>query len=155
MMNKLLAGLCLLLVSGCGGTTDVMFECVSPSGNLIATLYRVSTGERPGDQEMKINLRPASRAFDDDMFSFAFRHGYDAVIRWQSDKQMTIEFPEDSEITRQEMVIFGSSQTFSSTDQISVDYQEKPSTHGYFMVEKGCFSETKQPGGEGSPAYPE
>ena len=53
MMKKLLlAALCALLVSACGfdEKTDVMFECVSPSGDLIATLYRVSTGKRPGDQ---------------------------------------------------------------------------------------------------------
>lgn len=136
----------LLLLAGCGLSekTDVMFECPSPSREMIATLYRVSTGERPSDQEMKINLRPAASAFDDDMFSFAFRHGYDAVIRWQSDKQVTVEFPEDSEITKQEMVVFGTSQTFSSNDQIRMDYQEKPSKHGHFMVEKRCLTKTPE-----------
>jgi hypothetical protein len=88
---------------------------------------------------MKINVRPASSTFDDGMFSFAFRHGYDAVIRWHSDTQMAVEYPEDSEITKQEQVIFGTSQTFSSSDQIRVGYQEMPSKHGHFMVEKRCF----------------
>jgi len=142
MKKLLLAGLSALFVSACGfgEKTDVMFECASPSGKIIATLYRVSTNDRPGGQEMKINLRPVSILFDDAMFSFAFRHGYDAVIRWHSDTQMAVEYPEDSEITHQEQVVFGSSQTFSSSDQIRVDYQEKPSKHGYFLVEQRCIS---------------
>lgn len=148
MKKLLLAGLSALFVSACdfGEKTDVMFECVSPSGEMIATLYRVSTDDRPGGQEMKINLRPVSSAFDDDMFSFAFRHGYDAVIRWHSDRQMAVEYPEDSEITHQEQVIFGTSQTFSSGNQIRVDYQEKPSKHGYFLTEQRCIS---SPGNQG------
>jgi hypothetical protein len=135
-----------LLVSACGvgETTDVMFECPSPSGEKIATFYRVSTGDRPGDQEMKINVRPASSTFDDGMHSFAFRHGYDAVIRWHSDTQMLVEYPEYSEITKQEQVIFGTSQTFSSSDQIRVEYQEMPSTHGHFMVEQRCFTKAQE-----------
>jgi hypothetical protein len=145
MIKKLLlAGLSALLISGCSGTTDVMYECVSSSGHMIATLYRVTTGERPGDQEMKINVRPASSAFNDNMFSFAFRHGYDAVIRWQTDTQMAVEYPEDSEITHQERVIFGTSQTFSSSDQIRVEYQEKPSKYGHFMVEKRCITKAQE-----------
>ncbi len=141
-IKMLLAGLSMLFVYGCGvgETTDVMFECASPSGETIATLYRISTGERPGDQEMKINVRPTSSAFNESMNSFSFRHGYDAVIRWYSDTQMTVEYPRDSEITHQERVIFGTSQTFSSIDQIRVNYREKPSKHGYFMVEKRCFT---------------
>jgi len=141
MKKLILAALSALFISGCGfgEKTDVIFECASPSGTIIATLYRISTGERPGDQEMKINVRPTSSAFDDAMFSFAFRHGYDAVIRWQTDTRITVEYPEDSEITHQEQVIFGTSQTFSSSNQIRVDYQEMPSKHGHFMVEKRCF----------------
>ena len=142
-MNKpVLAGLVASFVAACGFSekTDVMFECASPAGEIIATVYRISTGERPGDQEMKINVRPASSAFDDGMFSFAFRHGYDAVVRWHSDRQMAVEYPEDSEIIHQEQVIFGTSQTFSSSDQIRVDYQEKTSKHGHFMVEQRCFN---------------
>jgi hypothetical protein len=141
MKKLLLAGLSALFVCACGfgEKTDVMFECASPSGETIATLYRVSTGDRPGDQGMKINVRPASSAFDDGLFSFAFRHGYDAVIRWHSDLQMAVEYPEDSEITHQEQVIFGTSQTFSSSDQIRVDYQEMPSKHGHFIIEQRCF----------------
>jgi hypothetical protein len=146
MTKLLLAGLSVLFVYGCsfGEKTDVMYECASPSGTTITTLYRVSTGDRPGDQEMKINVRPASSAFDDGMHSFAFRHGYDAVIRWHSDTQMTVEYPEYSEIAKQEQVIFGTSQTFSSSDQIRVEYQEMPSTHGHFMVEKRCFTRAQE-----------
>jgi len=131
-----------LLVGSCGlnEKIDVMMECPSPSGKTVATLYRVSTGDRPGDQEMKINVHPASSAFDDGMHSFSFRHGYDAIIHWQSDHAMRIEYPAHSEITEQESVIFGTSQTFSSTDTIQVLYQEKPSVHGYFMVEQRCFN---------------
>lgn len=145
-MIKKLLGLSVLLTYGCGfgEKIDVMYECASPSGATIATLYRVSTGERPGDQEMKINVRPASSAFDDGMHSFAFRHGYDAVIRWHSDTQMLVEYPEYSEITKQEQVIFGTSQTFSSTEMIRVDYQEMPSTHGHFMVEQRCFTKAQE-----------
>jgi hypothetical protein len=143
MIKKLLlAGLGALLVIACGfgEKTDVMLECASPSGATIATLYRVSTGERPRDQEMKINVRPISSTFDDAMYSFSFKHGYDAVIRWHSDRQMAVEYPEDSEITYQEQVIFGTSQTFSSSDQIRVNYQEKTSQHGHFLVEQRCFN---------------
>ena len=91
-MKKLLATLSALFVIACGFSekTDVMYECASPSGNIIATLYRVSTGNRSGDREMKISVHPASSTFDGAMFSFAFRHGYDAVIRWHSDTQMTV-----------------------------------------------------------------
>ncbi len=131
-----------LFINSCGlnEKTDVMLECPSPSGKKIATLYRVSTGGRPGDQEMKINVRPVKSAFDHGMHSFSFRHGYDALIYWRSDHDMRIEYPEYSEITEQEHVIFGTSQTFSSTDTIKVTYQETPSEHGYFMVEQRCFN---------------
>ena len=132
----------LLLLSACGTNekTDVMFECASPSGARIATVYRVANGDRPGDQEMRINVRPAAAVFNDGMHSFSFRHGYDAIVSWQSDQDMRIEYPADSEITHQETVIFGTSQTFDSSSQIRVDYQDKPSTHGYFVVEKRCFT---------------
>jgi len=140
-IRLLLAGM-VVLISACGlnEKTDVMLECPSPSGKKIATLYRVSTGDRPGDQEMKINVRPVKSAFDHGMHSFSFRHGFDAVIYWSSDHAMRIEYPEYSEITEQEHVIFGTSQTFSSTDTIAVTYQEKPSEHGYFMTEQRCFN---------------
>jgi len=87
-----------LLVSACGlgETTDVIYVCPSPSGEKIATFYRTSTGDRPGNQEMRVNVRPASSSFDAGMQSFAFRYGYDAIIRWNSDTKMRIEYPEDS-----------------------------------------------------------
>ncbi|MDQ6981597.1 MAG: hypothetical protein Q9M08_01125 [Mariprofundus sp.] len=131
-----------LFISSCGlnEKIDVMLECPSPSGKKIATVYRISTGDRPGDQEMKINVRPASSAFDHGMHSFSFRHGYDAVIHWNSDHEIRVEFPASSEITEQEPIIFGTSQTFSSTDTIQMSYQEKPSEHGYFMIEQRCFN---------------
>lgn len=133
----------LLLFSACGfdEKTDVMFECASPSGSYIATVYRVSSGDRPVDQEMKVNVHPAGSSLNDSMHSFSFKHGYDVILTWHSDHDMAIAYPADSEITHQEMVIFGTSQTFSSSDQIKVGYQEKPSTHGYFVVEKRCFTE--------------
>jgi len=132
-----------LLISSCGFTekVDVMFECVSPSGHKIATFYRVSTGERPGDTEMKINLRPSGSVFNESMHSFSFKHGYDAIIYWISDHEMRVEYPEYAELTHQETVIFGSSQTFGSDDRIKVVYEERPSTHGYFVVEQRCFTE--------------
>ena len=139
-LQLLLIGLGLLL-AGCGSEkTDIMFACASPSGDNIATLYRVSSGERPGDQEMKLNLRAADSALDQGMHSFSFRHGYDAIITWITDDQLQITYPLDSEITHQEMVIFGSSQTFDPDRQIKVAYQDQPSTHGYFMVEKRCLN---------------
>jgi len=117
----------ILFISSCGmgEKIDVMLECPSPSGKKVATLYRISTGDRPGDQEMKINVRPASSAFNHAMHSFSFRHGYDAIIHWNSDHEIRIEYPEHSEITGQENVVFGTSQTFSSTDTMRMTYQEK------------------------------
>lgn len=138
-----LLSICIaLLLSSCGFSEkmDVMFECVSPSGHKLATFYRVSTGERPGDKEMKINVRPAGSVFDENMHSFSFKHGYDAIIHWDSDQIMRVEYPEYAERTHQETVIFGSSQTFNSDDRIKVLYQERPSTHGYFVVEQRCFT---------------
>jgi len=130
----------LLLLTACGDEkTEVMFACASPSGAKVATFYRVSTGDRPGDQEMRLNIRPADKAFDAGMHSFAFRHGYDAIIRWDSESTMHIEYPRGSEITAQEQAVFGSSQTFDSADTISMEYMERPSTHGYFMVERRCL----------------
>ncbi len=131
----------LLVLTGCGAKeqTDVMFECPSPTGAKVATFYRVSTGERPGDQEMKLNIRPADSAFDAGMRSFSFRHGYDAVIHWDSESAMRIEYPQGSEVTNQENTVFGTSQTFSSIDTIQMTYKELPSTHGHFMVEQRCF----------------
>jgi len=131
-----------LLINGCGfgNQTDMMFECVSSSGQLVATFYRVSSGERPGDQTLSINIRPVNYRFKSGMHSFSFRHGYDAMIHWDSDHAMRIEYPRGSEIMHQERVVFGTSQTFSATDSIQISYQEIPSTHGYFMVEKRCFN---------------
>jgi len=131
----------LLLLSGCGTEkTDVMFECASPSGAKVATFYRVSTGDRPGDQTMKLNIRPAGKPFDAGMHSFSFRHGYDAILHWESESAMRVEYPRGSEITNQEGTVFGTSQTFSSTETIQMTYLERPSTHGHFMVEQRCFS---------------
>lgn len=132
----------VLLFSGCGASEkmDVMFECASPSGGKIATFYRITTGDRPGDQEMKLNIRATSTEFDDGMHSFSFRHGYDAIIRWNSDMEISVVYPADSELTYQESIVFGTSQSFRPTDQIKISYEEKQSTHGYFMVEKRCYN---------------
>jgi len=131
-----------LLISGCGfgDKTDIMFECHSPSGQLVATFYRVSSGDRPGDQILNVNIHPLNSSFNSSMHSFSFRHGYDAIIHWDSEHAMHIEYPLGSEITHQEMVVFGTSQTFNAADSIHMAYQEKPSTHGYFMVEKRCYN---------------
>jgi len=131
-----------LLLSGCGfaNKTDVMFACPSPSGQLIATLYRVSSGDRPGDQTLSINIRPTGTDFNSHMQSFSFRHGYDAMIHWDSEHAMRIDYPRGSEILHQENVVFGTSQTFSEAASIRISYQDRPSTHGYFMVEKRCFN---------------
>ncbi|MDQ6996687.1 MAG: hypothetical protein Q9M82_04405 [Mariprofundus sp.] len=131
-----------MLVSGCGfgNKTNIMFECQSPSGKLVATFYRVSSGDRPGDQALSVNIRPFHSRFKSGMHSFSFRHGYDAIIHWDSDQAMRIEYPRGSEILHQERVVFGSSQTFDANHGIHIDYQEKISTHGYFLVEKRCFN---------------
>lgn len=118
-----------------------MFECASPSGDKIATLYRITTGDAPGDEEMRINIRKKEQDMNSDMVSFAFRHGYDAIIHWTTEQQLRIEYPADAELTHQEPAVFGTSQSFSATDSISMTYQEIPSTHGYFMVEKRCFNQ--------------
>jgi len=140
-MTRLLLGVAMvLLLGGCGTEKiDVMFECASPSGAKVASFYRVSTGERPGDQTMKLNIRPAGAKFNPAMNSFSFRHGYDAMLHWQSDSALRVAYPQGSEITAQENVIFGSSQTFSASDTIQITYTERPSTHGHFMVEQRCF----------------
>jgi len=134
-----------LLLSGCGFSEqmDIMFECRSPSGQLLATLYRITTGDRPGDQEVYVNIRPVNSSLNTAMHSFSFRHGYDAIIHWDSEHQVRMVFPGGSEITHQERVVFGTSQTFNAADSIHIDYQEKTSTHGYFMVEKRCFNASK------------
>jgi len=130
----------LLLVSGCGTEqTDVMFECASPSGDKVATFYRVTTGDRPGDQTMKLNIHRSGDAFDAGMHSFAFRHGYDAILHWESDTALRIEYPRGSEIKDQETAVFGTSQTFSSSDVLHIIYTELESTLGHFMVEQRCY----------------
>ncbi len=141
MIRRLLAAnFVLLLLAGCGTErADVMFECASPSGSKVATFYRVSTGDRPGDQTMKLNIRPAGAALDAGMHSFAFRHGYDAIIHWDSESAMRVDYPRGSEILDQETAVFGTSQTFRSTDPIHITYTELESTHGHFMVEDRCF----------------
>ncbi|NWF39047.1 hypothetical protein F3F96_07865 [Mariprofundus sp. NF] len=142
MIRTVLTAALMLLLSGCGAgeKADVLYECPSPDGSLIATLYRVSDGAREIDRETRLNVRPATTAFNDSMFSFAMRHGYDAIVRWSSEQQLEFVYPLDSELIHVENVIFGSSQTFNSTQQIVVTYREEPSTHGYFMVEKRCLS---------------
>jgi len=134
-----------LLLAACSQPqVDVMFECASPSGSKVATLYRVASGDRPGDIQMKINVRRATDSFDSSMQSFSFKHGYDAIMHWHADHEILVEYPQSSDITNQEPVIFGTSQTFDASDAITILYQEKPSTHGYFMVEKRCFSDREK-----------
>jgi len=141
MMRRSLAAVVLLSLSACGSEkTDILFECPSADGSLIATVYRVSHGDREYDRETKLNLRPAASAFDDAMFSFSIRHGYDAIIRWSAADKLEFTYPLDSELLHVENVIFGTSQTFDASQQISVNYRQELSTHGYFMVEKRCFS---------------
>lgn len=118
---------------------DVMFECASPDGSLIATLYRVSDGDRAIDWQTRLNVRPVSLPFDDGMFSFSMRHGYDAIIHWQGSEALALTYPLDAELTHIEHVIFGTSQTFDADRRLRVSYDEKRSTHGYFMVEKRCY----------------
>ncbi len=134
----------VVLLSACGLSekTDVMFECPSPSGDKIATFYRVSHGDNPINHEMKLNIRKRGNAIDTDMASFSFQQGFDAIIHWQSEHVIDIEYPEDSALTHQEMVVFGTSQTFSSSDTIQLRYRQQPSKHGYFMVEQRCFNRT-------------
>jgi len=139
-VRLLAANIALLMLAACGTEqTDVMFECASPTGEKIATFYRVSTGDRPGDQMMKLNIRRSGDAFDAAMHSFAFRHGYDAILRWDSDTALRVDYPRGSDIKDQETAVFGTSQTFSSTDPIHITYTELESTHGHFMVEQRCF----------------
>lgn len=131
----------LLALTGCGGgQTDILFECPSPDGSRIATLYRISDGPTDINAETRLNLRPANAALDAGMFSFSMRHGFDAVIRWRSDERVELVYPQDSVLMHQEHVIFGSSQTFAPEAQIHVDYREERSNHGYFMVEQRCFN---------------
>jgi hypothetical protein len=138
---RLLAALPLLLIGACdGGRMDVMFECPSPSGRLVATFYRISSGQRPGDQLLSINIRPAGSSFDSAMASFSFRHGYDAIMRWRGEHDLHIIYPAGSEIRHQEPVVFGTSQTFSASEPIRLDYEARPSTHGYFIVERRCLA---------------
>jgi len=144
-MNRIYRPLLLLallasLASCSSEKVDVMVECSSPSGQLIATLYRVSSGESARDKAMKLNIRSSQDPFKADMDSFSFRHGYDGILHWQSDASLRIDYPADSELLHQEPVVFGTSQTFSDTARIQLIYKEVQSTHGYFMVEKRCFN---------------
>ena len=129
-----------LVGCGTGGQYEILFECPSPDGSKIATVYYIANGDRAVDRETRLNVRPAAASLDSDMFSFSVRHGYDAIIRWRESDYLELAYPEDSELIRLEHVIFGSSQTFNPDDQIRVHYIEKPSTHGYFMVENRCFT---------------
>lgn len=119
---------------------DLHFECASPDGRLVASVYFVAGGDRPIDRETRINVRPEGSELDGSMFSFAIRDGYDAVIRWQSERELVVEYPLHSTVRHMESVIFGSSQTFDPDRQIRVSYEPQPSTHGYFMVEKRCYN---------------
>jgi len=133
--------LIVLMLAACSAEKpELHFECASPEGGMVATVFFVSGGGRPIDRETRINVRPAGSDLDSSMFSFAIRDGYDAVIRWQSERQMVVEYPMDSTIRHMESVIFGSSQTFDPNSQILVSYEPQPSTHGYFMVEKRCYN---------------
>ena len=115
-----------------------MFECASPGGEYVATAYRVATGQRPNQRQVRMNVRPRSLSFDADMYSFAFRYGDDAILQWQDARHLLIVYPQHAQILRKERVLFGSSQTYSSTDSLMIDYHERPSTHGHFMVETRC-----------------
>ena len=139
-MIRHFALLIALAVGGCGGSgsVDVMFECASPGGEYVATVYRVATGERPNQRQMRLNVRPQSLSFDADMYSFAFRYGDDVILHWPDAWHLQITYPKHAQILRQERVLFGTSQTYSSTDSLMMDYRERPSTHGYFMVEARC-----------------
>jgi len=135
----------LFMLSACGSEkTDLLVECPSPDGNKIATLYRVSSGDGDVNRETRLNVRPAASPMDSSMFSFSMRHGHDAIIRWITNDRLELTYPLDAILTHQENVIFGSSQTFSSSDQVRVSYIEKPSTHGYFVVEKRCFNQAHE-----------
>jgi len=147
MIARITAGVTLLLLlNACGMNekTDVMFVCASPSGEKIATFYRVAHGDNPINHEMKINIRKSGNAFDESMASFSFKYGYDAIIRWQSEHALDIEYPTDSERLHQETVVFGTSQTFSSSDTIQINYQQRASMHGYFLVEQRCFNRVNE-----------
>jgi len=41
-------------------------------------------------------------------------------------------------------VVFGTNQTFNTTDVIRVHNREQPSTHGCFVTDIRCFIEDKQ-----------
>ena len=132
-----------LLLAGCSQSDriEIVFECPDPSGKLVATFFRSIDGNRPGDQVSGINIRPADKALDSNLRSFAFRYGYDAILHWQTDASLRIDYPKESVITHQEQVIFGSSQTFSVDQPLRLDYRPLPSEHGYFITEQRCFNQ--------------
>lgn len=134
----------LLLAGGCSrdDTTRPVVQCPSPSGNLIATLYR--TGDGPTGQTTHINIRPKGATLNSSQRSFSFRYGYDAILRWRSESELLISYPKESVITRQERIIFGSSQTFDAGKPLRIAYRPEPSTHGYFITEQRCFSLLQQ-----------
>lgn len=130
-----------LLMAACSADKpELHFECASPDGSMVATLFFVSGGDRPIDRETRLNVRHVGSELDSSMFSFAIRDGYDAVLYWESERKLIVDYPMDSTIRHMENVIFGSSQTFEPDSQILVSYEAKPSTHGYFMVEKRCYN---------------
>ncbi len=142
MYRKFCVVMGMTLLSSCSQEkVDVLLDCASPSGQKVATVFVVQTGSRPIDRLVRVNIHGVSEQADTASASFVFRHGYDAILHWQSDHELTIDYPEGAEIKQQEPAVFGSSQQFDPNDVLRLRYVERASTHGYFRVEQRCFAQ--------------
>lgn len=128
---------------GCDRTerTD-LFSCLAPGEARTAIFYSRIGGGAAGTVGHVVSVRPVSDGKETIVFSMS--GGYDAVLKWQSDDHLLIEFPSEAQ------TIYGERRyvkRLADGGELRVDLLEKESQNGQFVdVRKRCWSAPAEEG---------
>jgi hypothetical protein len=123
--------LCLLALVSCGSSTEVLMECPSPSGKLVASFYRVMGGGAAGWQVFRVEVRKPKTQYGSDS-AFEMQYAYSVRLEWSGDESLTIGYPSSA----------GSVKHEAQSSDVTIEAKPLPSQNGTFADPgiAGCFN---------------
>ena len=126
--------ICLLgpfLLASCGDSVEVLMECPSPSGDLVASFYRVMGGGAAGWQLFRVEVRRREDQLKNDA-AFEMQHAYGVRLEWSGDGMLTVGYPSSAVSPRHEAQVLG----------VKIEATPYPSEKGTFaeLGTAGCFN---------------